>query len=233
MSADSPSTPEAGARHAEAFRPGDADDVGPVNRGPAGARPVGDGPAGHGPDDAGPSVTRPSGTPVGEVVDLTPPAQVARAALNRAKAAARARGLRPGQPARRPSSGSPPPSGAGPGARDPQLIGDVAGRLLADRGWTAEVSVGGVMGRWTEIVGDQIAEHCTPEAFEGNSLVVRADSTAWATQLRILAPRLLDRIGQEIGRGVVESLTVLGPTGPSFRRGRRAVRGRGERDTWG
>jgi predicted nucleic acid-binding Zn ribbon protein len=164
----------------------------------------------------------------------TPPAEVARAALNRAKAAARARGLRPGSPARRSPLAEPRTgSGSGPGARDPQLLSDVLGRLLREKGWTADVSVGGVIGRWREVVGDQVADHCAPETFEDKVLVVRADSTAWATQVRLLVPTLLRRLAEEIGEGVVDEVKVLGPAGPSFRRGPRSVRGQGPRDTWG
>lgn len=165
--------------------------------------------------------------------ELTPASEVARAALNRAKAAARARGLRPGSPARRSPLAEPRTSGPGPGARDPQLLGAVVGRFLREKGWTEDVSVGGVMGRWREVVGAEIADHCVPETFEDKVLVVRADSTAWATQLRLLVPALLRRMSEEIGEGVVEEVTVLGPAGPGFRRGPRSVRGPGPRDTWG
>jgi predicted nucleic acid-binding Zn ribbon protein len=109
----------------------------------------------------------------------------------------------------------------------------LVGRLLREKGWTEEVSVGGVMGRWREVVGPEIADHCTPETFEDKVLVVRADSTAWATQLRLLVPTLRRRMAEEIGEGVVEEVTVLGPAGPGFRRGPRSVRGPGPRDTWG
>src|SRR5690606_26824360 len=100
-------------------------------------------------DDARPAAAddlperRPTGLPVGHVVDLTPPAEVARQALNRAKAAARAKGLRPGQAPRGRTLAGPPRSGARPGGRDPQLLGDVVARLLRERDWVADVSVGG------------------------------------------------------------------------------------------
>lgn len=181
---------------------------------------------------AGASDEGSGGLPVGERVDLTPPVEVARAALNRARAAARSKGLRPGMPARR-RTVDPQTSGAHPGGRDPQLLGDTMARLIAERGWDADVSIGGVIGRWPQVVGDQVAEHCEPETFEDGVLVVRADSTAWATQMQLLVPRLLERLAQEIGQGVVQSVTVLGPVGPGFRRGRRSVRGPGARDTWG
>lgn len=164
---------------------------------------------------------------------VTPPEEVARAALNRAKAAARAKGLRPGSPARRSPLAEPRKESKGPNARDPQLLGSVVGRLLREKGWTQDVSVGGVVGRWRDVVGDDVADHCTPVTFEDHVLVVRADSTAWATQLRMLVPNLLRRMAEEIGEGVVEEVSVLGPAGPGFRRGPRAVRGPGPRDTFG
>jgi len=64
-------------------------------------------------------------------------------------------------------------------------------------------------------------------------LSVEAESTAWATQIRLLAPRLLARIAEVAGSGVVTRLTVHGPAGPSWRHGRLRVPGRGPRDTYG
>ncbi len=171
--------------------------------------------------------------PVRELVDLPEPRLVAREALNRAKAAARLRGIRPGQTRTRILAPEPARSGSGKDRRDPQLFADALSSLLAQRGWVQEVSVGGVIGRWREVVGDEIADHCTPQSFEDKALVVRADSTAWATQLRLLTPQLLNLLAKEIGDGVVEEVTVLGPAGPSFRKGRRSVPGRGPRDTFG
>ena len=196
----------------------------------------GDLPGGRSEDDdgaVGPSSRAEDPRPVKDRTELTPPSAVAREALNRAKAAARAKGLRPGSPARRSPLAEPRLSGQGPSARDPQLLSEVVGRLMRDKGWTADVSVGGVIGRWREVVGDQVADHCQPETFEQKVLVVRADSTAWATQVRLLVPTLLRRLEEEIGEGVVEQVTVLGPAGPGFRRGRRSVRGPGPRDTYG
>jgi len=171
------------------------------------------------------------GSPVGELIELTPPEQVARHALERAKASARDRGINPGQPGRRRRRPLIEAQLATSG-RDPMLLGDTAANLLAERGWSEEVAVGGVIGRWREVVGEQIAEHCTPESFEQGRLTVRTDSTAWATNLRMLVPELLTRLATDLGEGVVEEVTVLAPTGPSFRKGPWTVRGRGPRDTW-
>lgn len=172
------------------------------------------------------------GVPVGELINLTPPGDVARQALNRARAAARAKGLYPGAQSRR-ILAEPRRSGPGKDGRDPKLFAETLAALLQQRGWVQEVSVGGVIGRWREVVGNDVADHCTPETFEDDVLVVRADSTAWATQIRLLVPRLLELMAKEVGQDVVRTITVLGPVGPGFGRGPRSVRGRGARDTYG
>jgi predicted nucleic acid-binding Zn ribbon protein len=158
----------------------------------------------------------------------------AREAVARARAAAAARGLRPGSPARRrPRVAGQPRSGARSDERDPQPFGAGIDRLVAERGWDVDVAVGGVMGRWPRVVGEQLAEHCAPESFRDGVLLVRADSTAWATQVRLLVPTVLRRLAEELGPGVVEQLQVKGPASPTWRRGARTVRGRGPRDTYG
>ena len=125
-------------------------------------------------------------------------------------------------------------SGAGDSPRDPQGIGGVMDRLVSGRGWRTPVAVGSVMGRWAEIVGPGVAAHSTPVSFEGRVLTVRADSTAWAHQLRLLSSSLLARVAAEIGPDAVAELKVVGPSAPSWSRGpRRASDGRGPRDTYG
>lgn len=157
-------------------------------------------------------------------------------AVARAKEAAKAKGLRPGGRLPRRATRRPDAvySAAGADGRDPVMLGDQLDRLLVDRGWSAEVSVGAVLARWPAIVGPEVAQHVTPETFEEGVLVVRADSTAWATQLRYLAPALLERLQAEAGDSVVAELKVLGPAARSWRKGPRSAHGgRGPRDTYG
>lgn len=119
------------------------------------------------------------------------------------------------------------------GGRDPEGVGDVFSRMLAERGWKSPVAIGAVLGRWHEIVGREIAAHCVPESFDADTVLVRCDSTAWATQVRLITPQVLQRFETELGAGVVKKLSVIGPAGPSWRKGGRSLRGRGPRDTYG
>jgi predicted nucleic acid-binding Zn ribbon protein len=78
-----------------------------------------------------------------------------------------------------------------------------------------------------------VAVHARPVELKDAELTVQADSTAWATQLRLLQRQLLAKIAAAVGNDVVKRLKVLGPTAPSWRFGTRHVRGRGPRDTYG
>jgi predicted nucleic acid-binding Zn ribbon protein len=64
-------------------------------------------------------------------------------------------------------------------------------------------------------------------------MVLRADSTAWATQVRLMTATIAERIDQELGDGRNTEVTILGPTAPSWKHGMRSVPGRGPRDTYG
>lgn len=159
-----------------------------------------------------------------------------RDALRRARTAAREKGFRPGSPAsRRPRKAADLGTGrAKDTGRDPAMIGDQLDRLLVDRGWQVDVAAGSVLDRWPQIAGAAVAAHSKAVSFEGGELVVRADSTAWATQLRLLSSTLLGTIEEAVGPDIVQTLRVVGPNAPSWKKGPRVVRdGRGPRDTYG
>lgn len=170
-----------------------------------------------------------------DALDAGPdPLAAAAEALARARRAARERGLRPGRPGTGKGRGvtrRTTPDTAG--GRDPHLVGEEVERLLTSRGWSADVQVGSVVGRWPAIVGDAVAEHVEPVEFTGTRLTVQADSTAWATQMRLLTSSVLARIESEVGPDLVTEIVVRGPGGPSWRKGPLRARGRGPRDTYG
>ena len=93
------------------------------------------------------------------------------------------------------------------------------GRLIAHHGWEVDLKVQGVFGRWAELVGQEVADHCTPESFDDGRLVVRTDSTAWATQLKLLAPSVVRRLNEDLGHGTVTVIEVLGPHLPTLEEG--------------
>jgi predicted nucleic acid-binding Zn ribbon protein len=116
---------------------------------------------------------------------------------------------------------------------DPQRLGQAIGGLLDEHGWQQRAAIGSVFGRWAEIVGHDLAAHTRPDAFADGELAVTADSTAWATQVRLLAPQLVRRLNAELGDGTVRRVRVRGPAPPRQRGGWRVPGGRGPRDTYG
>lgn len=124
-------------------------------------------------------------------------------------------------------------SGAGEDPRDPKKLSADLSALTKARGWTTSMDVGSLLGRWPELVGENVAQHCVPELCEPPKLTVRASSTTWATQLRLMRDMLLDRLERELGRRVIDDLEIIGPKQKSWKKGRRSVQGRGPRDTYG
>jgi predicted nucleic acid-binding Zn ribbon protein len=124
-------------------------------------------------------------------------------------------------------------SGPGPDDRDPQPFGRLVSRVAMDRGWSSRLTDAAVLGRWPQLAGPEIADHCTPVSLRDGELVLQAESTAWATQLRQLQRQILAKLAAAVGDDVVRRVRIVGPSGPSWRHGPRHVRGRGPRDTYG
>lgn len=125
-------------------------------------------------------------------------------------------------------------SGAGPDSRDPVTIGAIVGQSIAELGWTAPLSEARLFSQWASLVGAEIAGRCQPVSLRNGELRIAAESTAWATQLRSLAPQLLKRICAELPPGTVTRLQIAGPSTPSWKHGPWSMRGgRGVRDTYG
>jgi predicted nucleic acid-binding Zn ribbon protein len=126
---------------------------------------------------------------------------------------------------------------SGPGrdeGRDPHPLGDLVAGYVAEQNWERPLAEARVFADWPALVGAEVAAHCVPSALREGVLSVAAESTAWATQLRLLASTMLARLVAELGPDVVTKLVFTGPVAPTWKHGRFAVRGgRGPRDTYG
>ena len=128
----------------------------------------------------------------------------------------------------------PQASGSHPGDRDPQLLGAALDRLVESKGWSTDLNVHTLLGRWPALVGPTNAAHSHPESYSNGVLTIRAESTVRATSLRSMAPQLVAILNDKLGDGTVRRVSVLGPDAPSWKKGRLSVRdGRGPRDTYG
>ena len=131
-------------------------------------------------------------------------------------------------------SAEPQVSGARADDRDPKLLSAAVEELVRSKGWATDINVHTLMARWALLVGPVNAAHSQPEAYADSVLTVRTDSTAWASQLRLMAPQLVALLNDHLGEGTITRVTIKGPDAPSWKKGRRTVRdGRGPRDTYG
>src|SRR4029078_7980030 len=101
-------------------------------------------------------------------------------------------------------------------SRDPVPIGESLDSVvrslhpeasLAQPSSQSAAQMGGVFGRWSEAVGDAVAEHVTPIKLDGTKLVGEVDDPAWATQLRFLETTLKQRL-QDVAGAVIETVEV-------------------------
>jgi len=116
--------------------------------------------------------------------------------------------------------------------RDPLKVAGAMDILTSEMGWT------GPMAEPTWLLNGascrrNIADHSTVLSVADGTLHVQCDSSAWATQLRLMRHELLSRIAEHIPEAKIDSITVSGPSTPSWGKGGRSVPGRGPRDTYG
>ncbi|NTV39314.1 MAG: DUF721 domain-containing protein [Demequinaceae bacterium] len=191
------------------------------------------------PEDGDPNGQR--SAPAEATTPRTDPAALAKEAMERARASARERGAYRTSPqaaqrqkkANRAATNrdsSPQPFGSG---RDPRAMSDNVQSLLTRMGWTEHIEVASVTARWREVIGDQIADHCEPVSFDDGALLLRASSSAWATQMQLMSGQVRHRLNEEFGREVVKELRFIGPSDKNWVKGPRRVKGRGPRDTYG
>ena len=118
-------------------------------------------------------------------------------------------------------------------AGDRELIGGVLNNLISDRDWDSGLAEGNLFVNWKNIVGDEIAQHAQPISILDNVLTVQSSSTAWATQLNLIAADLLATIQKDATGVLIERLAIIGPQTPTWKKGVRTIRNaRGPRDTY-
>ena len=117
---------------------------------------------------------------------------------------------------------------------EPQKINNILNELIESRDWRKGIAEGNLFTDWREIVGEEIADHSTPITLYEGKLTIQTSSTAWSTQLRLMNDELLRKIRQSAPGAVVDSLNIIGPHAPSWKKGLRTIRGaKGPRDTFG
>ncbi|MFI0193056.1 DciA family protein [Streptomyces sp. NPDC017082] len=91
---------------------------------------------------------------------------------------------------------------------------------MADRAWELPAAGGSVLDQWPDIaaaVAPQLPHHVAAVAFhpETGQLDLRPDSSAYATQLRLITARIVATANEAAGTEAVRTVRVLPPGGRS------------------
>ncbi|MFE0489186.1 DciA family protein [Streptomyces griseoaurantiacus] len=100
--------------------------------------------------------------------------------------------------------------------REPSGFAAVLAGLMADRAWELPAAGGSVLDQWPDIaaaVAPQLPHHVTAVAFhpETGQLDLRPDSSAYATQLRLITARIVATANKAAGTDAVRTVRVLPP----------------------
>ncbi|MGW2109083.1 DciA family protein [Streptomyces sp. NPDC001948] len=98
--------------------------------------------------------------------------------------------------------------------REPSGFATVLAGLMADRAWDLPAARGTVLERWPDIaasIAPQLPDHVQAIAFhpETGQLDLRPDSPAYATQLRLISPRIVAAANDSVGTNAVHGIRVL------------------------
>jgi len=122
------------------------------------------------------------------------------------------------------------PFGAG---RDPRGLGETISSLTAQLGWNSPMAQSDLLASWIELAGEETAKHSTPAGIDEGILTVHCESTAWATQLRMMRVEIMTQIMKKYPDAGIAAIRFQGPNAPSWKKGPRSIPGRGPRDTYG
>lgn len=96
--------------------------------------------------------------------------------------------------------------------RDPNAFFGVLENFASTNRWNKQLSIAKLRSSWGSVVGTNIAQHCEISQIVNDVLIIRAQSTVWATQLSYLLPQLKKKINQNLSDIEIKEIKVIGPT---------------------
>lgn len=95
-------------------------------------------------------------------------------------------------------------------SRGPVAVGEALGAYLARAGLAGRVAQAQVIPDWPKLVGAPIAAVTTPESISPDgTLFVRVATSAWMTELQLMAPEIMARINAGRGAGRIKTIRWL------------------------
>jgi predicted nucleic acid-binding Zn ribbon protein len=96
--------------------------------------------------------------------------------------------------------------------RQPAPLAEALASYLKQSGFSKRLQQAGIIEEWSTLVGNQIAAVTAPESITPDGVLrVRVATAAWATELSLMAPRILARLNAGRTGRVKEIRWVPGP----------------------
>ncbi len=80
--------------------------------------------------------------------------------------------------------------------------------LLKNKRYESPNEFVSVINLWSNLVGDRMKAHATPVKIDGNELIVYVDHPAWATELKLMNSKVIERLKSELGTTSIIRLKV-------------------------
>lgn len=87
-----------------------------------------------------------------------------------------------------------------------QSVGEVIESVIARLGIKRRLKRAQIIEEWAKIVGDKIAKETRAERMRGSVLFVSTSSPVWAQELEFMKREILEKIREELGKGVVTDI---------------------------
>ncbi len=87
-----------------------------------------------------------------------------------------------------------------------ERIDRIIERVLATGKVGGSAQLAEIWTHWREIVGDDIAEHCTPQKLNGGKLYLKVDNPVWVQQLDLMKEEVRCKINEKIASEKVDRL---------------------------
>ena len=99
-------------------------------------------------------------------------------------------------------------SGPASDRRDPARLATALDGLRDLPSWRDGVRTGRLLAGWAALLGPEAAEHTRPVSLSGGTLLVSADTPAWAAAVRLREAEVLRLVAAGLGHGLVTRVEV-------------------------
>lgn len=110
-------------------------------------------------------------------------------------------------------------SGARRSFRDPQPLGDILSALVKRRGWSRQMTIASLYGKWGETVGPALAAHSRIASFSDDGILEISVDPGWDRDFLQLLHFVHQRLNEVVGEDLIREIVVSTPPSTS-RRGR-------------